>query len=73
MPMIQVTLVEGRSAERKHALIRELTEAAARTLEVPMDRVRVALHEVSPDNWGVGGVPYAVARGPLMPDSTEAD
>ena len=30
MPMIQVTMLEGRTVEQKHALIREVSEAAAR-------------------------------------------
>ena len=62
MPMVQVTMLEGRSVEQKHALIREVSEAVARTVNVPLDRVRVALYEVSADDWGIGGVPVSVAR-----------
>jgi hypothetical protein len=29
-----------------------------------VERVRVAIYEVSADEWGIGGVPYAIARGP---------
>ena len=62
MPMIQVTMLEGRTVEQKHALIRELTDATVRALGVPADRVRVALNVVSADEWGIGGVPASVAR-----------
>jgi len=62
MPMVQVTMLEGRTVEQKHALILELSEAVQRTLDVPIDRVRVALYEVSADDWGIGGVPVSVAR-----------
>jgi len=62
MPMVQVTMLEGRTVEQKHALINELSEAVQRTLDVPIDRVRVALYEVSADDWGIGGVPVSVAR-----------
>ena len=62
MPMIQVTMIEGRTVEQKHALIKELSEAVQRTLDVPIERVRVALYEVSADDWGIGGVPVSVAR-----------
>ena len=62
MPMVQVTMLEGRSVEQKHALIREVSEAVARTVNVPLDRVRVALYEVSADDWGIGGVAVSVAR-----------
>ena len=37
----------------------------ARTLDTPIDRVRVLISEVDPDLWGIGGVPYSVARGPV--------
>ena len=62
MPLIQVTMVEGRTPEQKHALIRELSQALARAIDVPLDRVRVAIYEVSPDEWGIGGQPYAEVR-----------
>lgn len=62
MPLIQVTMVEGRTVEQKHALIRNLSQSLAETLEVPLDRVRVAIYEVSADEWGIGGKPFSVAR-----------
>lgn len=62
MPLIQVTMVEGRTVEQKHALIRNLSQSLAETLEVPLDRVRVAIYEVSADEWGIGGQPFSVAR-----------
>lgn len=62
MPLIQVTMVEGRSVEQKHALIRNLSDTLAETLDVPLERVRVAIYEVSADEWGIGGQPYAAVR-----------
>ena len=69
MPFVQVTLVQGRTSAQKHALIAELTKAVSTTLDTPADRVRVAIYEVSADDWGIGGVPYSVARAP-QPDGT---
>ena len=62
MPLIQVTMVEGRTVEQKHALIRNLSESMAETLEVPLERIRVAIYEISADEWGIGGQPFSVAR-----------
>ena len=62
MPLIQVTMVEGRTTEQKHALIRNLSQSMAETLEVPLERIRVAIYEISADEWGIGGQPFAVAR-----------
>lgn len=64
MPLIQVTIVAGRSVEQKHELIRNLSEATSSTLDVPLDRVRVVIYEVSGDEWGIGGVPFSAARAP---------
>ena len=57
MPIIDVSLVAGRPAEMKEALIRELTDAAERVLGAPRATIRVVLREVPPENWGVAGVP----------------
>lgn len=63
MPFVQVTLVRGRTAEQKHALIASVSAAVADSLDTPIDRVRVAIYEVGADEWGIGGQPYSVARG----------
>jgi 4-oxalocrotonate tautomerase len=62
MPLIQVTMVEGRTLEQKHALIRNLSAAMADTLDVPLERIRVAIYEITADEWGIGGQPFSVAR-----------
>jgi 4-oxalocrotonate tautomerase len=64
MPFVQVTMVSGRTVEQKHALIAQVSAAVASALDTPVERVRVAIYEVSGDEWGIGGVPYATARGP---------
>ena len=62
MPLIQVTLIKGRSAEAKTALIRGLTDAAIKAIDAPRESVRVILQEVPPSHWGVGGVPKSIAN-----------
>ncbi len=57
MPLVQVTLIEGRAPEAKRALIGALADAVVRTLESPRDSVRVILNEVPAEHWGVGGQP----------------
>jgi 4-oxalocrotonate tautomerase len=62
MPLIRVDVVRGRDRALLVELIAELTATAARVLDTPADRVRVLVNEVEPDLWGIGGVPYSVAR-----------
>ena len=62
MPFITVQIIEGRSVEQKHALIKEISEAAIRVLGADPDNVRIVINEVTADDWGVGGVPVAISR-----------
>ena len=65
MPFIQVTMIEGRTVEQKRALVAGIAHAAVEALDVPLDRVRVAIYEVSGDDWGIGDKTYAEVRGPV--------
>ena len=55
MPFISVTLLEGRTAQQKLALIRALTHATVETVGAKLENVHVAINEVSLDEWGTGG------------------
>jgi 4-oxalocrotonate tautomerase len=55
MPIIDVTILEGRSGEQKAALISELTDAAMRAVDAPAESVRVIIREVPPEHFGVAG------------------
>jgi 4-oxalocrotonate tautomerase len=60
MPLVQVSLVEGRPAELEEELIAELTETVVRVLDAPRESVRVILYGVPAERWGVAGVSKAV-------------
>jgi 4-oxalocrotonate tautomerase len=62
MPFVQVTLMEGRTVEQKHDLIKKVTEAVNDALGGDPQRIRVAIYEVSSDDWGIGGVPVSLLR-----------
>jgi 4-oxalocrotonate tautomerase len=62
MPFISVTLIEGRTTEQKHDLLKKLTVASAEALDIDPQNVRVAIHEVSADEWGIGGEPMSKLR-----------
>ncbi|MEU4892526.1 tautomerase family protein [Streptomyces sp. NPDC044780] len=54
MPVIHITLVKGRDDEKIKECVREVARTAARTLEAPLDSVRVMVHETEPDRFAVG-------------------
>lgn len=62
MPLIQVTMVQGRTVEQKHALIRSLTAAMHESTGTPTDRIRVAIYEITAEDWGIGGEPFSAVR-----------
>lgn len=55
MPLVEITLVEGRSPEKLRALIRAVTAAVQESLEAPPETIRVILREVPASHWAVGG------------------
>ena len=57
MPLVEITMIEGRPPERKRALIREVTDAVEHALEAPRPSIRVVIREVPAAHWGVGGEP----------------
>jgi 4-oxalocrotonate tautomerase len=56
MPVIQVTMSQGRTVEQKRELVQVLTREAARILKTKEDAVRILIYEVSKENWGNAGV-----------------
>lgn len=55
MPIVEITLIEGRSVEAKVRLIREVTDAIVSAIAAPPDAVRIILREVPPWHFGVAG------------------
>lgn len=55
MPFIQITILEGRSPEKKERLIREVTDKVSEILEAPEQNVRVWIQEVAAEHWGIAG------------------
>jgi 4-oxalocrotonate tautomerase len=57
MPLVEVTLIEGRTKDQKRALLVSLTDAVEQSIGAPRDTIRVILREVPAAHWAVGGVP----------------
>ncbi|MGO3740673.1 2-hydroxymuconate tautomerase family protein [Kerstersia sp.] len=59
MPIAMIHIAAGRSEEAKRALLSNVTEAIARSLDAPIASVRVLLQEVPETQWASGGVTLA--------------
>ncbi len=59
MPIVQVTFIEGPTAEQKRRFIRDVTQVVVDDLGVPAEAVNVVLSEVTSESWGHAGVPLS--------------
>lgn len=60
MPLVEITLWPGRSPEVKREMIREVTDAVARTSGAPPEAVEILIHEVPKTDWSLGGEPCSI-------------
>ncbi|MDF1854322.1 MAG: tautomerase family protein [Pseudooceanicola sp.] len=56
MPLIEVSLLAGRSPELKQKLIEKLTEATVEALGSKPESISVILRDVQPHDWAKGGI-----------------
>jgi 4-oxalocrotonate tautomerase len=67
MPTLRVELFEGRSAEQKRALAKELTDACVRVLGGSADGIDVLFHDIKRQDWATGGVLWSDKAQPPKP------
>ncbi|HEY4854255.1 MAG TPA: 2-hydroxymuconate tautomerase [Streptosporangiaceae bacterium] len=68
MPLVEVTLAEGRTPEQIRSLIHELHEAVIRAVAAPPENVRVIVREVPATHWAAGGVTISERRAQQEPE-----
>jgi 4-oxalocrotonate tautomerase len=54
MPLIEVTLAEGRNPEQIRAMMHEVHEAVLRTVDTRPEYIRVIVREVPRSHWATG-------------------
>jgi 4-oxalocrotonate tautomerase len=59
MPFVQISMIEGRTKEKKEELVKKVTDAIVDALQIPKDRVRIFLNELPRENIAYGGVPLS--------------
>lgn len=62
MPLVEVTLVEGRTPEQLRGLLHEVHAAVVRAVGAPDESVRVVIREVPATHWSAGDVTIAERR-----------
>jgi len=51
MPLIQVNMLEGRTAEQKAAMLKAITAAVHESIDAPIASIRVWIHEFAPTDF----------------------
>ena len=59
MPLVQISIIEGRSPEQKEKLISAITDAVNKSIQAPPAAIRVLINEMPAAHWGVAGVSKA--------------
>lgn len=55
MPLVHITLLEGRTEEQKRAALTEVTHALERTLGARPEQIRVWFTELKNTDFAIGG------------------
>ena len=63
MPLVEISMIEGRTPEQIRAVLREVHEAVVRALGSAPQSVRVIVREVPPTHWSAGGATIAERDG----------
>lgn len=59
MPLVQISLREGRSVEQKRRLIKRVTDVLVEEAGARRERVTVVIQDVPAHDWGHAGAPLA--------------
>ena len=55
MPIVNVTMIEGRSVELKVKMVKAVTEAIVESINAPRESIRVIINEVPAWHFAAGG------------------
>ena len=56
MPLVHITLIEGRTVDQKRAAAKKVTEAIVETLACPPEAVKIAFHDIAREDYASAGV-----------------
>jgi 4-oxalocrotonate tautomerase len=55
MPLVQITLLEGRTADQKRKIAKRITDVLVEEAGTRREAVVIAFHEVSKESYASGG------------------
>lgn len=73
MPLVEVTLGEGRTPDQIRSLLSAVTEAVHTSIGAPVANIRVVVREVPLTHWSAGGVTLAERQAAAATPSPDAN
>ena len=55
MPIVHIELLEGRTAEQKEALVKDVTEAIVKNTGAQIENVHIVISDMKKGDYAVGG------------------
>lgn len=55
MPMIQITMLQGRTADQKRRIAQRITDAMVEEAGARREAITIAFNEVSKESYAIGG------------------
>ena len=55
MPMVQITMLQGRTAEQKRKIAKRVTDVLVEEAGARRESIMIAFHEVSKESYASGG------------------
>lgn len=62
MPVVEITMIEGRTDEDKMRLHAKVADAIHEAIDAPKESIRIILREVPPVHFSVGGAVKGKAK-----------
>jgi len=56
MPIIQISMLEGRTVDQKRKLVANMTDAVVKSLDAKPEDVRIILREMAKHDYAIGGL-----------------
>ena len=56
MPVVRVSMYDGRTLDQKRELVKGITDVMVRVAGVSAEGVHVVIDEVKRENWSIGGL-----------------
>jgi 4-oxalocrotonate tautomerase len=62
MPIVEITLIEGRTDQAKERLHAKVADAIHEAIDAPKESIRIIIREVPPVHFSVGGAVKSKAK-----------